>query len=249
MNKHQSKTAVVTGAGSGIGRATAVKLAESHDHVAVTDIDEDGASETCDLIAANGGSASPIWVDVTDRESIQALVSSLEEESRTISTVVNNAGWDRAMPFLETEPDFWERVVGINYLGPVAVTHALLPQMIGEGRGHVINVGSDAGRVGSLGETVYAGAKGGVIAFTKSLAREVARYGINVNCVCPGPTDTPLFHEQFETLRDSLVRAIPFRRLAAPEETAHAIAFFSTDEATYITGQVLSVSGGLTMVG
>lgn len=249
MNQEQSRTAVVTGAGSGIGRATAVELAGSHDHVAVTDIDEDGARETCDLIAANGGSASPVRVDVTDRESIHELVSILEGESRTVSTIVNNAGWDRAMPFVETEPDFWERVVRINYLGPVAVTHAFLPQMIENGRGHIVNVGSDAGRVGSLGETVYAGAKGGVIAFTKSLAREVARYGINVNCVCPGPTDTPLFHQQFEKLRESLVRAIPFRRLAEPEETAHAIAFFSSDEATYITGQVLSVSGGLTMVG
>ena len=249
MNEEQSRTAVVTGAGSGIGRATAVRLAGSHDHVAVTDIDEDGAKETCDLIAANGGSASALRVDVTDRESILELVSILKGESRTVSTVVNNAGWDRAMPFVDTEPEFWEQVVRINYLGPVAVTHAFLPQMIENGRGHIVNVGSDAGRVGSLGETVYAGAKGGVIAFTKSLAREVARYGINVNCVCPGPTDTPLFHQQFEKLRDSLVRAIPFRRLAEPEETAHAIAFFSSDEATYITGQVLSVSGGLTMVG
>jgi 2-hydroxycyclohexanecarboxyl-CoA dehydrogenase len=156
---------------------------------------------------------------------------------------------DRAEPFLDNSLEFMERVVRLNLLGPVKLTKALLPAMIEAGAGKIVNVASDAGRVGSSGETVYAGAKGGIIAFTKSLAREMSRHGINVNCVCPGPTDTPLFHTLPERTREALVRAIPFRRLAKPEEVADAILFFASPRSDFITGQVLSVSGGLTMAG
>ena len=162
---------------------------------------------------------------------------------------MNCAGWDETHAFVDTERAFWERVVAINLLGVVAVTHAFLPAMIERGGGRIVNVASDAGRVGSSGEAVYAGAKGGVIAFTKSVAREAARHGITANAVCPGPTDTPLFRAQDERLQEALVRAIPMRRAARPEEIAHAITFFASDAAGYITGQVLSVSGGLTMAG
>ena len=163
--------------------------------------------------------------------------------------LVNAAGWDRAGPFLENSLEFMDRVVRLNLLGPVKLTKALLPAMIEAGAGKIVNVASDAGRVGSSGETIYAGAKGGVIAFTKSLAREMARYGINVNCVCPGPTETPLFRSLPERTQQALERAIPFRRLAKPEEVADAILFFASPRSDFITGQVLSVSGGLTMAG
>jgi 2-hydroxycyclohexanecarboxyl-CoA dehydrogenase len=145
--------------------------------------------------------------------------------------------------------DFWQKVIALNFVGPMTLTKALLPAMIQRASGRIVNVASDAGRVGSLGETVYSGAKGGLIAFTKSLARETARYGINVNVVCPGPTDTPLMAAVPDKVKDALIKAIPFRRLGKPEEVADAILFMASDRAAYITGQVLSVSGGLTMVG
>jgi 2-hydroxycyclohexanecarboxyl-CoA dehydrogenase len=164
--------------------------------------------------------------------------------------VVNCAGWDETMPFVETGPGFWQRVVEINLLGTIAVTHAFVGAMAEAGAGgRIVNVASDAARVGSSGEAVYAGAKGGVVAFTKSVARETARQGITANAVCPGPTDTPLFRAQPERLQEALERAVPMRRLATPEDVAGAIAFFASEDAGYVTGQVLSVSGGLTMAG
>jgi 2-hydroxycyclohexanecarboxyl-CoA dehydrogenase len=166
-----------------------------------------------------------------------------------VDILVNAAGWDRIQPFLENTSDFIDRVLAINLRGPIGLTQKLLPAMAENGYGKIVNVASDAGRVGSLGETVYAGAKGGMIAFTKSLARETARYQITVNCVCPGPTDTPLFRAQPEKLQIALEKAIPFRRIAKPQELADAILFFAGPRSDYITAQVLSVSGGLTMVG
>jgi 2-hydroxycyclohexanecarboxyl-CoA dehydrogenase len=162
---------------------------------------------------------------------------------------VNAAGWDRIEPFVNNTPEFMNKVMQINLMGPIILTQALLPTMIQEGSGKIVNVASDAGRVGSMGETVYAAAKGGMIAFTKSLAREMARYQIHVNCVCPGPTDTPLFHAQPDKLKEALIKAIPFKRLAMPEETASAILFFASEDSNYVTAQIMSVSGGLTMVG
>jgi 2-hydroxycyclohexanecarboxyl-CoA dehydrogenase len=238
--------AVVTGAGSGIGRATAILLASRGYQVVAADLDLDSAR----LVAKeSGGDIRAMQVDIADGAAVDALASAVLESFGTPVALVNNAGWDDTMPFVETDRSFWEKVVDINFLGPVAVTHAFLRPMMEAGGGRIVNVASDAGRAGSSGETVYAGAKGGVIAFTKSVAREVARYGITANAVCPGPTDTPLFRAQPEKLQESLVRAIPFRRLARPEDVAAAIAFFASEEASYITGQVLSVSGGLTMSG
>lgn len=245
-----NKVALVTGAGSGIGRATAQRLSGLRASVAVADIDITSARETVAGIVENGGQSSEFHVDVTSTESVHDLVRAVTADLGTVDIVVNNAGWDVTMPFMETEPEFWHKVIDINLLGPISVCKEFLGPMIERGTGgHIVNIASDAGRVGSSGETVYAGAKGGVIAFTKSLAREVARYGINVNCVSPGPTDTPLFHQLSDQLKDALVKAIPVRRLAKPEDLANAVAFFASDEASYITGQVLSVSGGLTMSG
>lgn len=244
------KTAVVTGSGSGIGRGIAIKLAGLGARVAVADLDPEGAKQTVDAVEAGGGVAAAFEVDVANFDSVVNLRNEVKDTFGTASIIVNNAGWDRILPFLETEPDFWRKVVDVNYLGVVAVSQAFAKDLVAEGgRGHLVNVASDAGRVGSLGETVYAGAKGGVIAFTKSLARELARHSINVNCVAPGPTDTPLFYQQPEKVRDALIRAIPFRKLGQPEDIANTVAFLGSDEASYITGQVISVSGGLTMAG
>lgn len=237
---------VVTGAGSGIGRAIALGLAGRGERVAAADIDLAAAEKTA---AERPEAVTAFAVDVADRTSVDALRDAVTERLGTTTVLVNAAGWDRTAPFLEATTDFAEKVVAINYLGAVHLCGAFLPGMVEAGGGRVVTIASDAGRVGSSGESIYAGAKGGVIALTKSLAREMARHTITVNCVCPGPTDTPLFQAQEERLKEALVRAIPFRRLARPEEVAAAVLFFASDEASFVTGQVLSVSGGLTMAG
>lgn len=242
-----STIAVVTGAGSGIGKAIALGLAAGGDRVVAADFDEPAARATA---AAAPESVTGLFVDVADRAAVDALAARVRDEVGVPSVLVNAAGWDHTAPFLDATPEFAEKVVAINYLGPVHICAAFLPGIIAAGDGgRVVNVASDAGRVGSAGETIYAGAKGGVIALTKSLAREMARHDITVNCVCPGPTDTPLFAAQPDKLRAALQKAIPFRRLARPEEVAAPVVFFASAAASFITGQVLSVSGGLTMAG
>lgn len=245
----QGKKAFVTGAGSGIGRATALTLAEAGAHVVASDINEAEAARTAEMLTAAGGNGESVRLDVTDKAAIDAVAADVNGRHGCMDVIVNVAGWDIIQPFMENDDAFIEKVVTLNYLGQVRVCKAFLPPMIEAGGGRIVNVSSDAGRVGSMGETVYAGAKGGVIAFTKSLAREMARHGIGVNCVCPGPTDTPLFQAQPEKMRAALLRVIPYRRLAEPKDIADAILFFASDRASYITGQVLSVSGGLTMSG
>jgi 2-hydroxycyclohexanecarboxyl-CoA dehydrogenase len=243
------QTAVVTGAGSGIGAAIALTLAHAGASVAVADLDPSAAEATAAAITDGGGNAAAFRADVTDHDAVQGLRGDVESTYGPASILVNNAGWGQPELFVENTPQFWQKVVAINLMGPVIVSRAFLDPMIERGAGRIVNVASDAGRVGSTGETVYAGAKGGVIAFTKSLAREMARHGLNVNCVCPGPTATPFFDKQPPKMQEALVRAIPFRRLAEPAEIAGAVAFFASEHASFITGQVLSVSGGLTMAG
>ncbi|GCE39160.1 2-hydroxycyclohexanecarboxyl-CoA dehydrogenase [Rhodococcus wratislaviensis] len=239
--------AVVTGAGSGIGRAIALALAEQGDRVVVADLDLQAAEKTA---AERPDRLFPMTVDVADRTQVDALRDRVTAEVGVANILVNAAGWDRTDQFLNATTEFAEKVVAINYLGPVHMCSAFLPGMVeAGGGGRVVNLASDAGRVGSAGESIYAGAKGGVIALSKSLAREMARHGINVNCVCPGPTDTPLFQAQAEKLKEALVKAIPFRRLARPEEVAAPVVFLASESASFITGQVISVSGGLTMAG
>jgi 2-hydroxycyclohexanecarboxyl-CoA dehydrogenase len=245
MGKLDSKIAVVTGAGQGIGRAIAQKLAVEGATVVVSDVDEATAKETADAI---GGGAVPMHTDVTSRPSVEAMVQHVTDRFRRIDVLVNNAGWDTAGPFVDSDPADWDRIIAINLYGVLNTCKAVLPVMAAQGSGSVVNLGSDAGRVGSSGEAVYSATKGGVIAFTKSTAREMARHQVNVNCVCPGPTDTALFATLGgEKLREALVKAIPFRRLAQPSDLANTVAFFASDEAGFITGQTVSVSGGLTM--
>lgn len=242
------RIAVVTGAASGIGRAIALALAAAGDRVVAADLDADGAAETA---AQNPGRITAGTVDVADPDSVAALSGTVQTDLGVPTVLVNCAGWDRTDAFLNSTPEFADRVVAINYLGQVHMCRTFLPAIVEAGNGgKIVNIASDAGRVGSSGETIYAGAKGGVIAFSKSLAREMARHQINVNVVCPGPTDTPLFSAGVdEKLAASLIKAIPFRRLARPDEVASAVQFFASDAASYVTGQVLSVSGGLTMAG
>ena len=246
--KMDGKCVVVTGGASGIGRTTVLTLCEAGARVFLGDINQEGGAETASMAQGKGGGATFLPLDVSDDNSIEAFAKEVHGATNQVDGVANVAGWDIIEPFINNTPDFWEKVVRINLMGPIKVTRAFLEPMIERNAGKIVNVSSDAGRVGSMGETVYSGTKGGIIAFSKSLAREVARHQINVNCVCPGPTDTPLFAGQPERMREALTRAIPFRRVATPEDIANAILFFASDLTNYITGQVLSVSGGLTMV-
>lgn len=239
---------VVTGAGSGIGRTVALGFARDGHPVAVVDRDADAAASVADSIRDGLGTATSHAADVSDEEAVLALPAAVEASLGTPSIVVNCAGWDEIQPFADATPDFWRRVVAINLTGAIAVTHAFLPALSRPG-GRLVNVSSDAGRVGSSGETVYAGAKAGIIGFTKSVARELARFDATANCVCPGPINTPFLAKNPPKLLEALARSIPLRRIGETEDVWPAIQFFASPGASYVTGQVLSVSGGLTMSG
>lgn len=255
MRGLKDKVVIVTGSASGIGRALALRFGAEGSLVALLDINEAGAKETASTIAAAGGKALTYRVDITDRTNIEAAVAALEGTSGRIDVLVNNAGWDVPIPFVDTDRAFWDKVISINLYGPLNMHHVVLPRMMARQVGRIVNIASDAGRVGSSGEAVYSACKGGIIAFTKTIAREASRANINVNCVCPGPTDTPLF-DAFKAqsadgakIAEGLARAIPFRRLGRPDDYPGIVAFLASDDAAYITGQVISVSGGLTMSG
>lgn len=245
MRRLDSKIAVVTGAGRGIGRAISEKLAAEGATVVVADINEDAASATAEAVGGVG-----VRADVSERESVDALIGRVLERFGRVDVLVNNAGWDKAEPFVDSDPADWQKIIAINLLGTLNTTQAALPAMVERQAGSIVNLGSDAARVGSSGEAVYSAAKGGIVSFTKTIAREMARNQISVNCVCPGPTDTELFASiggDDPKLRQSLTKAIPFRRLAEPSDLANTVAFLASDEAGYLTGQTVSVSGGLTM--
>lgn len=248
----QGRVALVTGGASGIGRATCLALAGRGARVAVADINVEGAQQVVGEVGRQGGEARAVRMDVSDRAQVAAAVQEVLERFGQVDVLVNAAGWDRIVPFLESTEDLWDRVIAINFRGVLNTCHVVLPHMVQRGSGVVVNIASDAGRVGSSGETVYSGAKGAVIAFSKALAREVARHNIRVNVVAPGITDTPLLQQIIqagnEKLIDAIVRSTPLRRMARPEEVAEAVVFLASDRASFITGQTLSVSGGLTMV-
>ena len=250
-----NRVALVTGGAQGIGKGIATTLGEQGFRVAVADLNLDVAEQTAKEIAAAGGEAIAVEIDVTSTESVKSAVATIEQELGPVEVVVNNAGWDDFMPFVKTTEEFWDKILDINFKGALRVIHAVVPGMSERGFGRVINIGSDAGRVGSSMEAVYSGAKGGIIAFTKTLAREVARKGVTANTVCPGPTDTPALRKFIEgagadgadKVVAGMTNAVPMKRLGTPEDVGPAVAFFASDGAGFVTGQTLSVSGGLTM--
>ena len=249
------KAAIVTGAASGIGKAIAERLAAEGCIIGIFDLNAPAAEATAAAIRDARGKAHAYAVDITDLAAVQAQVAAFEKEAGAVDVLVNNAGWDKAAPFLSSTPDLWKKVIDINLYGPINLHYAVLPGMVQRKRGRVVNIASDAGRVGSSGESVYSACKGGVIAFTKTLARELARSNIQLNTVCPGPTDTPLLRSLMDEgeagakLVDALTRAIPMRRLGQPGDYPGIVAFLASDDAAFITGQTISVSGGLTMHG
>ncbi|MBI2815601.1 MAG: glucose 1-dehydrogenase [Acidobacteria bacterium] len=250
----EAKSAIVTGAGRGIGRAIALKLAQSsYKRVAVFDILGDNAQAVTKEIEALGGEAIAVAVDLTKCQQVQNGVAEVVAKFGQIDLLVNNAGWDKLELFLDSEEATWEKVISINFKSVLLMCRTVVPHMVARGSGKVVSIASDAGRVGSMGEAVYSGTKGAIIAFSKSLAREMARHKISVNVVCPGLTETPLLQgirdqsEKAHKVIDAVTRAIPFGRVGTPEEIANAVAFFASSEADFVTGQTLSVSGGLTM--
>ncbi|MFM2036906.1 MAG: putative 2-hydroxycyclohexanecarboxyl-CoA dehydrogenase [Pseudomonadota bacterium] len=255
MRGLKDKVVLITGGAGGIGAATCKRFGEEGSKVAVVDINQAAADTVVAEIVAAGGTAQAFALDLTKQDQVVDGVAKVEAALGPIDVLVNNAGWDRAGNFLNTDKALWEQIVAINLYGSLHMHHAVLAGMSARGAGRVVNVASDAARVGSTGEAVYALCKGGMIAFSKTIARELARKQINVNVVCPGPTDTALFAdfagegEQADKLRQGLARAIPFGRLGQPGDLPGAIAFLASDDAAFITGQVISVSGGLTMVG
>jgi 2-hydroxycyclohexanecarboxyl-CoA dehydrogenase len=241
------RRAIVTGGGSGIGRATVLRLVEEGCEVGIFDIDEAGAEATAALC---DGHALAYRTDISDRASVEQSAAAFGP----VDLLANVAGWDRMINFLDTDTAFWDKIIAINLYGPLHMHHVVVRGMAARGFGRVVNVASDAGRVGSSGEAVYSACKGGIIAFTKTMARELARRNVTLNVLCPGPTDTPLFDAikaesaNAAKIGEALGRAIPLRRIGTPEDYPGTIAFLLSDDAAYITGQTISVSGGLTMV-
>jgi 2-hydroxycyclohexanecarboxyl-CoA dehydrogenase len=252
MNRLAGKVAIVTGAAQGIGRAIASRLAEEDAKVAVSDIQLESAEQTASEIRSRGASAIAVALDVSRLDDAIAAADRVERELGPLDILVNNAGWDVLAPFVETTPDVWDKVIAINFRGVLNCCKAVAPRMQSRGYGKIVSISSDAARVGSTGEAVYAGCKAAIIGFSKTLARELAANHINVNVVCPGPTDTALLKTAMagrEKVLESMARGIPFRRLGQPADLAGAVAFFASSDSDFVTGQVLSVSGGLTMAG
>lgn len=254
MRGLKDKPAIVTGGGGGIGRAICLRLAQEGAVVGVFDKNIAAATAVVREIAAAGGTASVQAADITDYAAVTAAVTAFEAASGPAAILVNNAGWDKFVYFLDSEPPLWDELIAINLKGPIHLHHAVLKGMQARRAGRVINIASDAGRVGSSMEAVYSACKGGLISFTKTMAREMARSGVTLNVVCPGPTETPLLASflegaQGQRIYEGLKRSIPLGRLGQPDDIPGIVAFLASDDAAFITGQVISVSGGLTMHG
>lgn len=255
VQRLEGKTVIVTGGGGGIGGATCRRFAAEGARVAVLDLSIEAAGNVADGIRAAGGIARAVRCDITERNDVDEALAATEAELGPVDVLVNNAGWDVFKPFTKTEPAEWARLIAINLTGALHLHHAVLPGMVRRKSGRIVNIASDAARVGSSGEAVYAACKGGLVSFSKTIAREHARHGITVNVVCPGPTDTALFAEYKEgagnpeKLMEAFQRSIPLGRIGQPDDLPGAILFFASGDAGFITGQVLSVSGGLTMAG
>lgn len=252
MRGLNGKTAIVTGGGQGIGRAISLRLAEEGCNVAIFDLKPEAGAETAAL--AKGGHVKTYAVDVSDRVAVDAAVEAVHADFGAVWLLVNNAGWDKPMPFLKTDQELWDKIIRINLYGPLHMHHAVCPGMVERGGGRVVNIASDAARVGTSDEAVYSACKGGLIAFTKSVARELARKGVLLNAVCPGPTNTPMMQAVLGTgddavkWKDAMVRGIPLKRMGEPDDYAGIVAFLASDDGAYVTGQTISVSGGMNMI-
>ena len=250
MRGLNGKRVVVTGGASGIGRATVIRLTEEGCTVGIFDLDAAGAAETVAMCSSAKGKALAYPVDIVDYKQVEDATRRFEADAGPVELLANVAGWDKASSFLDSDVELWKRIIGINLYGPLNVQHVIVRGMAQRKSGRVVNVASDAGRVGSSGEAVYSACKGGIAAFTKTLARELSRSGVTLNVVCPGPTDTPLLRSfADQKLVDALTRAIPLGRLGHVDDCPGIIAFLLSDDARYMTGQTVSVSGGLTMHG
>jgi 2-hydroxycyclohexanecarboxyl-CoA dehydrogenase len=255
MRGLKDKIVVVTGGGGGIGGATCRRFAEEGAVVHVFDLDLAAAERVAAAIVADGGQAEAVSCDITDHSGVAAAVAGVVARHGRVDVLVNNAGWDVFRLFKDSTPAEWQKLIAINLVGALNMHHAVLPGMLARKAGRIVNIASDAARVGSSGEAVYAACKAGLVGFSKTLAREHARHGITVNVVCPGATNTALFAEYKkgagnpEKLEEAFRRAVPMGRIAEPEDLPGAILFFASDDAAFITGQVISVSGGLTMAG
>ncbi len=247
--RFENKVTLVTGGASGIGLATVQAFAKLGATVLVADINSDAGEAAASAVRSDGGDAQFVKLDVTDVASIKACRDAVLAKWGRLDILASVAGWGHIQPFVENDDAFINKVMAINLRGPIELIRAFFPSMIERKSGKIVNVASDAGRVGSLGESVYSAAKGGLISLTKALAREGARHNIQVNCICPGPTDTPLLRSEPEKFLEAFVKAIPMRRFGKPSEVADGIVFMASTRADYITGQVLSVNGGITMVG
>jgi 2-hydroxycyclohexanecarboxyl-CoA dehydrogenase len=255
MRGLKNRVAIVTGAAGGIGRAICRRFLDEDINIVAIDVNAAALKALGADLNADEQRFLSLAVDITDYAKVMEAIEQGVAKFGKLDILVNNAGWDIAKPFLQTEPDLWDKIIAINLRGPLNLHKAALPYLIAAGGGKVVNVASDAGRVGSSGESVYSACKGGLIAFSKTIARECARDNVRVNVVCPGPTDTALLRsfvgdgEYGQKIYDGLKRAIPLKRLGQPDDIPGLIAFLSSDDANFITGQVISVSGGLTMNG
>lgn len=249
----QGKVAIVTGGGQGIGRALSLRLAAEGCKVAIFDLKPEAGEETAG-IAGDGAVIKTYALDVSDQDAVNAAVEAVEADLGPIWALVNNAGWDKPSPFLATDKALWDKIIAINLYGPLFTHHAVAPRMVARGGGRIINIASDAARVGTSNEAVYSACKGGLISFTKSVARELASKGVLLNVVCPGPTNTPMMAsvlgegEQAVKWKDAMVRGIPLKRMGEPEDYAGIVAFLASDDAGFITGQTFSVAGGMNMI-
>lgn len=249
----QGKVAIVTGGGQGIGRALTLRLAAEGCKVAIFDLKAEAGEETAG-IAGEGAVIKTYALDVSDQDAVNAAVEAVETDLGPVWALVNNAGWDKPAPFLATDKSLWDKIIAINLYGPLFTHHAVAPRMVARGGGRIINIASDAARVGTSNEAVYSACKGGLISFTKSVARELASKGVLLNVVCPGPTNTPMMAsvlgegEQAVKWKDAMVRGIPLKRMGEPEDYAGIVAFLASDDAGFITGQTFSVAGGMNMI-
>lgn len=255
MKGLKNKLALVTGGAGGIGLAICRRLAAEGCTVGILDISKESANRACEVVAAEGGKAVPVVADICNYAALADAIGNFTASGKAVDILVNNAGWDKFGTFVKQPPELYRKVIEINLLGTMNVTHVVAPGMLAQGAGRIVNIASDAGRVGSAGESSYSAAKGGIIAFTKSMARELAGKGISANVVCPGPTETSMMDDLVnaagspDKLREALLRLIPMRRFGQPDDVAGVVAFYASDDAAYVTGQVVSVSGGMNMVG